>query len=96
MSEEVTNREVPSADEVKWQRFVTTAFKAAELPEIAEDQLETGTYTNAQIAEKLRDDPMKLLSLLMGVSRMGSHLDKRSMLSFAIEITESEKDKSPE
>lgn len=95
MSEQLTNREAPSADEAKWQKFVTIAFEAAKLPEVTEDQLEAGSYTNVQIAEKLRDDPLRLLSLLNGVSRMDSPVEKRSILSFAVDIVESEKDKLP-
>ncbi len=72
--------------EAKWQKFVETSFKAAGLSEVDQSQLETGTYTNAQIAEKLRDDPQKLLSLLMNVSNMGNEAEKRSILSFAVDM----------
>ncbi len=73
-------------EQKKWQNFVETAFKAADLPEVTEDQLEAGTYTNAQIAEKLRADPLKLISLLMGVSTLGGCAEKRSVLSFAVDM----------
>jgi hypothetical protein len=76
-------------DDAKYQEFVTKAFIAAGLPEVEEHQLETGTYTNAQIAEKMRGDPRKLLSLLMGVSNMGkSQAEKRSILSFAVDMVD--------
>ena len=77
-------------NEEKWEEFVEAAFKAADLPEVEEDRLETGTYTNAQIAEKLRDDPMKLMSLLMQIENMGGYAKKRSILSFAVDMVDSE------
>ena len=78
--------------DAKWQNFVAAAFNAAELPEVGENDLELGTYTNAQIAEKLRGNPGRLLSLLMNVSKMGSPAQKRSILSFAVESIESERE----
>ena len=78
--------------EEKWQQFVSAAFSAAKLPEVTPDQLETGTYTNVQIADKLRDDPLRLTALLMKVENVGSNVSKRSILSFAVDIIESEKD----
>lgn len=75
-------------DKVKWQAFCTSAFNAAGLPEVPESELETGTYTNAQIAGKLHDNPTKLLQLLMGVSQLGSAVEKRSILSFAVDMVE--------
>ena len=92
MTEQQPRVEQTPEQQVKWQKFVDSAFQAADLPEVPEEQLEVGTYTNAQIAEKLQGDPMKLLSLLMGVSTMGSHAEKRSILSFAVEMAEEEKE----
>lgn len=77
---------MPDVDEAKWQQFVETAFKAAGLPEVTENQLEPGTYTNAQIAEKMRGKPTKLLALLMQVSKTGGVAEKRSILSFAVDM----------
>ena len=73
-------------NEEKWNEFVEKAFEAAGLPEVSEDQLETGTYTNAQVAEMYRNDPTRLLSLLMGVSNLGNPAEKRSILSFAVDM----------
>jgi len=81
--------------EAKWQKFVESAFKTAKLPEVKEEELEIGTYTNAQVAEKFRDDPLGLLKLLMGLSKMGGgNASRRSILSFAVDMIE-EKDQKP-
>jgi hypothetical protein len=71
--------------EARWQQFVDSAFNKAGLPEVESDRLETGTYTNAEIAEKFRNNPIKLLSLLMTVSELGDPDTKRSVLSFAVD-----------
>ena len=73
-------------DNGEWQKFTEAVFKAADLPEVTEDQLEPGTYTNAQIAEKLRDDPIKFMGLMMDVSNMGNQVQKRSLLSFIVDM----------
>ena len=75
-------------NEEKWQKLVKTAFEAAGLPEVAEDQLEPGTYTNAQIAEKLRSNPARFVRMLMEVSELGNQAEKRSTLSFAVDLIE--------
>lgn len=78
--------------EEKWQKFVSAAFTAANLPDVPEDQLEVGTYTNAQIAEKFKDDPLKFVGILMKLSEMsGNDAEKRSILSFTADIYESQK-----
>jgi len=94
MFEQPTNSagEDVSKQEAKWLDFVTVAFEAAKLPEVARNELEAGTYTNAEIAEKLRADPERLMSMLMDVSKMGSPSAKRSILSFAVDMIESEKE----
>lgn len=76
------------SDDAKYQAFVEKAFEAAGLPEIKEEDLEAGTYTNAQIAERLRNDPFQLLALLMRVSNLGNEAEKRSILSFAVDLIE--------
>jgi len=82
--------------EEKWQKLVNSAFEAAKLPEVTEDQLETGTYTNAQIAEKMRDKPVKFLSLLMDISQMGGgNASRRSILSFAVDMVDEEEQVPP-
>ena len=92
MTEQPSRVEQTPEQQAKWQKFVDSAFQAADLPEVPEEQLEVGTYTNAQIAEKLQGDPMKLLSLLMGVSTMGGHAEKRSILSFAVDAVDMAKE----
>ncbi len=77
-------------DEGKWQKFVETAFKAAGLPEITEDQLEPGTYTNQQVADRFRDDPIRLVSILMDLPKSGSPASDRSVLSFAVDMMDNE------
>lgn len=67
--------------------LIMKAFETAGLPEVNESQLEAGTYTNAQLAEKMRGDPGKLIHLLMNVSTMGnSPAAKRSILSIAVDM----------
>ena len=77
--------------EKKWQAFVDSAFKAAKLPEVSPDMLEAGTYTNAQIAEKFRDNPFGLMVLLMKSSELGGEAERRSIISFAVDIMETDK-----
>lgn len=66
------------------KKFVESAFKAADLPEIDEANLELGTYTNQQIAEKI-NKPESLLALLMNLSG-GDNASRRSILSFAVDM----------
>ena len=68
----------------KGQEFFKKAFETAGLPEVKEEDLETGTYTNRQIAEKCAD-PKDLLVLLMKLPG-GDPASKRSILSFAIDM----------
>lgn len=70
----------------KWDKFVESAFANANLPEVSEDQLETGTYTNRQIAERFRDEPLRLLGLLMSLPEGGGAASRRSVLSFAVDM----------
>lgn len=77
-------------DQEKWDKFVESAFAAANLPEVPEDQLEVGTYTNRQIAERFRDNPMGLLALLMQLPKGGGAASRRSILSFAVDMRDSE------
>ncbi len=79
--------------DIKWYMLVAKAFKAAELPEVTKDQLEAGTYTNLEIAEKFRGDRMRLVMLLMNLPQAGGHASMRSILSFAVEQIESESEK---
>ncbi len=63
-----------------------TAFINAGIPEVEKEELETGTYTNAEMIEKMRTNPSKLLHLIMRVSEMGDAASKRSILSFAVDM----------
>lgn len=74
------------ADTSEYQEVVMKAFELAGLPEIEEKKLEPGTYTNAQIAKKLQGNPQQLLTLLQRVSSLGSEAEKRSILSFAVDM----------
>lgn len=74
-----------NVDPKKWAEFVESAFKAARLPEVEENQLETGTYTNAQIAEKV-GDPFRLMQLLMALPEGGGDASRRQILSFAVDM----------
>ena len=78
--------------DIKWYTLVAKAFETAGLPEFTKDELEAGTYTNLEIAEKFRDDPMRLVTLLMHLPQAGGHASMRSVLSFAVENIESQKD----
>ncbi|MFZ5424294.1 MAG: hypothetical protein ACOZAO_00685 [Patescibacteria group bacterium] len=69
----------------KGKQLIESAFKAANLPEVQENELETGTYTNMQIA-KMFDDPAELISLLMALPKGGGNASRRSILSFAVEM----------
>lgn len=66
------------------KKFVESAFKAADLLEIDEANLELGTYTNQQIAEKI-DKPERLLALLMNLPG-SDNASRRSILSFAVDM----------
>ncbi len=68
-----------------WELFVKKAFEIVELPEVEQSQLETGTYTNHQIAEHYRNDPNELLVLLNKLSMNNTAAEKRSILSFAVD-----------
>ncbi|HEY4505423.1 MAG TPA: hypothetical protein VJG67_01915 [Candidatus Paceibacterota bacterium] len=77
-------------DETRWAAFVESAFKAANLPDVPKDELETGTYTNRQIADNFRQRPIEFMSLLMDLPD-GSDASRRSILSFAVDLIEDEK-----
>ena len=66
-----------------------SAFSAAGLPEVPRDELEAGTYTNAEIAESFRDDPLKLFAILVDISTVKSLAEKRSLLSFVVDAMKS-------
>lgn len=85
-------QEGPRLDDEKWELFVEKAFAAADLPEVPVDMLEAGTYTNTQIAEKFRQDPVGLVALLMALPKNGSVASRRSILSFAVETIEAKKE----
>ena len=66
------------------QKLFEEMFKAADLPEVEESDLEPGTYTNQQIAEKF-GDPKDLILLLMKLPQGVGNASKRSTLSFAVD-----------
>ena len=68
----------------KGKRLVKAAFEIAGLPEVAEAELEPGTYTNQQIVE-MTESPKRLIALLMGLPDNDPAF-KRSILSFAVEM----------
>ena len=68
----------------KGKEFIERAFRAADLPEVNEADLEPGTYTNQQIAEKVKN-PVELLALLMNLPG-DDRASNRSVLSFAAEM----------
>lgn len=72
-------------DTERGQELFRKAFEAAGLPEVEEKKLEPGTYTNRQIAEKA-GSPERLVVLLMRVH--GNRAEKRSILSFSVEMEE--------
>ena len=69
----------------KGQKLIKSAFESAKLPEVEKSQLETGTYTNQQVAEKC-GDPAILVSLLMKLPINGGNASRRSILSFAVDL----------
>lgn len=66
-----------------WQVFAERAFAAVGLPEVDVSELKSGSYTNAQIAQKLRYLPNQLLIILMGTAQMGTPENRRDLLSAA-------------
>ncbi len=72
-----------------YKQLIEKAFIETGLPEVSESQLETGTYTNAQIVEKLVKKLFVLFVLLARFREMNTDsATKRSMLSFAVEMSE--------
>lgn len=68
------------------------AFKQAGLEEPKGVALETGTYSNEQIARKFEDSLM-LLYFLMQISKLNSsEASKRSVASFALDLNLSKQD----
>lgn len=72
--------------ESKWKEFYQLCFKTAEIPEVKQEDLEVGTYTNQQIAEHFRKEPEKLVAVLMQLPKDANPGSKRSILSFLIEM----------
>jgi len=62
------------------------AFEEAGLPEINESRLEPGTYTNAQMAEKMAGHIPELKAFLRQLDQHGSPAANRSTLSMAINL----------
>ena len=70
----------------KGKTLIKSAFDDAGMPEVTKDQLEVGTYTNADLAAFF-NDPMEFLMMTMKVSKSGdSPVSKRSVMSFAVEM----------
>ncbi|KKS17365.1 MAG: hypothetical protein UU77_C0001G0025 [candidate division WWE3 bacterium GW2011_GWC1_41_7] len=73
-------------DTEEGRKFADSAFKAAGLEEPIGVPLETGTYSNEEIARKF-DDPRKFLVFLMHLENMGgSEASKRSIASITIDM----------
>jgi hypothetical protein len=72
------------SSEERWNFFVTTAFKAVDLPEVAEDALEEGQFSNASIAESFRHNIPHLVSLLIRLPEEATTTEKRNILSAAV------------
>lgn len=70
----------------KWKKLVEDAFEAAGLPEVSEDQLEAGAYTNAQMIEKMKGKIFRLVDILLNVDSNYSPAYKRSVVSFTINL----------
>ena len=80
------------SDETKWydteqgKSLIKSAFDDAGMPEVTKDQLEVGTYTNADLATFF-SDPMDFLMMAMKMSgSVASPTSKRSIMSFAVEM----------
>ena len=71
------------------EELFESMFETAELPEIDSKDLEPGTYTNRQIAEKF-DDPAELIEVLMSLPG-NSPASNRSVLSVYVKKMESDK-----
>ena len=65
--------------------LVAIAFETANLHEVDENELEIGTYTNAQVAVKC-SSPTQLVALLMKLPDGGGNASRRSVLSFAVDM----------
>ena len=70
-------------DTEEGKAMIQQAFEATGLPEVEEKDLELGTFTNRQIAEKF-EAPAELILILMGLPE-GSPASMRSILSFAVD-----------
>ncbi len=78
--------------EIKWyetergKALIKSAFDDAGMHEVTKDQLEVGTYTNADLAAFF-SDPMEFLIMTTKMSKSGtSPVSKRSIMSFAVEM----------
>ncbi|PJE50699.1 MAG: hypothetical protein COV29_03115 [Candidatus Yanofskybacteria bacterium CG10_big_fil_rev_8_21_14_0_10_36_16] len=60
-----------------------TAFAIVDLPEVKEENLEKGTYTNKQIA-RMCETPQKLMTLLKGLPTTATHKKLRIIISSRI------------
>ena len=64
------------------KRFLKTAFAKADLPEIKKKDLEPGTYTNLEIAERTKSVEYLAQLLVMFIDELPE--EKRALLSFAV------------
>lgn len=81
----MSQKEIHWSETEKGRQLVEETFAAAKLPEVDENELETGTYTNVQIARKC-DDPLNLVIILMNLPEDGGNASRRSILSFAVDM----------
>ncbi len=71
----------------EYEALMLRGFAEAGLPEVDDDQLEAGTYSNATIKEMMRQQPLALAHLLSEIARSSdSPAAKRSTLSFGVDM----------
>lgn len=70
----------------KYLVMLGLVFKVARLPEITEIQRPPGSYTNAQLIEKMAAYPYDLVRLLMRVPKGNSESFNRKLLSAEVDF----------
>jgi len=81
--------EIGSGDDL-WEKL----FESAGLPEVKEKDLETGTYTNRQVIDRVTGDGyFTLVEILEKLPPVSSPSEKRSLLRFAVDRAFPEIDK---
>lgn len=70
----------------QYAEFIRRAFELAEMPEVEEDQLEEGCYTNAHITSLFREDPHGLVIAILALPKTEVEISKRRLLSMTCDI----------